>query len=116
RCVDRVQRDVGVPHRGGEYPLAAKIMVRVHGDAIVARSPTSADLEAVRSRYPEARVQVLAPAGTRLAHLRFQDSYSFEVAEIFLGGGNRKELLAKARDIERLLGFEFQPLAESEIA
>ncbi len=104
------------PSREGRFAMAAKIMLRLHEDATVERSPTQADIDAARARYPEVRVRVLAPAGTRLAHLDFQDSYSFEIAEIFLGGRDRKELLAKAAEIERLLGFRFARADKAESA
>lgn len=104
-----------LPRRAGGHRLAAKFMLRTHEDAVVERSPGPADIATLTARYPEARVRVLAPAGTRLAHMIFQDSYSFEIAEVFLGARDRKELLAKGREAERILEFELRPL-ESEAA
>ncbi len=103
------------PVRAGGHRLAAKFMLRIHEDAVVERSPGEADIRALQARYPEARARVLAPAGTRLAHMTFQDSYSFEIAEIFLGADSQKELLAKGREAERLLGFQLRSI-EPEVA
>jgi len=104
-----------MPYRAGGHRLAAKFMLRIHEDAIVERSPGEADLRALVERYPEARVRVLAPCGTRLAHMAFQDSYSFEIAELFLGADSQRELLAKGRAAERMLDFRTRRL-ESEAA
>lgn len=99
-----------MPVRAGEHRLAAKFMLRVHEDAIVERSPDETDLRALRARFPEARARVLAPAGTRLAHMTFQDSYSFEIAEVFLGADSRAELIARGREAERMLDFRVRPI------
>ena len=101
-------REPAMPQRAGPCRLAAKFMLRAHEDAVVERSPSEADIRALRARYPEARVRVLAPAGTRLGHLVFQDSYSFCIGEIFLGGDSQRELLAKGREAERILGFHIR--------
>lgn len=103
------------PTGAGDHDVAAKFMLRIHEDAIIERSPDGTDILALQARFPEARARVLAPAGTRLAHMSFQDSYSFEIAEIFLGAHSQKELLAKGREAERILGFSIRNI-ESEVA
>lgn len=60
------------------------------------------------ARYPEARLRVLAPTGPRLAHMTFQDRYSFEPGELFPGGDSQTELLAKGREAERILDFRIR--------
>lgn len=103
-------RQPTMPVREGAHRLAAKFMLRAHEDAMVEHAPDIDDIRALQSRYPEARVRVLAPSGTRLAHLSFQDSYSFELGELFLGAGSQKQLLAKEREAERILGFRVREL------
>lgn len=99
------------PHRQGEFELAAKFMLRYFEDGLIERVPTEADIEAIRERYPEVRIRVLATQGTRLGDLDFQDSYSFEVAEIFVGGSSQQELQAKYEDVVDRLGFRISPLS-----
>jgi hypothetical protein len=52
---------------------------------------------------------VLVEEGQRLAHLPFQESYSFELAELFLGARDQQELLAKYRHCLKLLPFDLEP-------
>lgn len=93
------------PHREGRWPSAAKFMVRLFQDGKVKRVPTSTEIHHMQTRYPEAMVQVLVEAGQRLSHLAFQDSYSFELADIFIGGRSNEELLTKYADIMDNLPF-----------
>ena len=45
----------------------------------------------------------------RLSELRDQDSYSYEIAVIFLAGNTQKELLQKYREVQRLMNIELEP-------
>jgi len=98
------------PYRQGEFKLAAKFMLRYFQDGLVERVPSEAEVKAIYERYPEARINILATQGTRLRDLDFQDSYSFEVGEIFLGGSSQQELLAKYDDVIDRLDFRISPL------
>lgn len=97
------------PRRRGKHRVAAKFMLRVFEDGIVERVPHSGDIERLRRRFPDALVRLMADEGARLAHLHYQDSYSFEIAEIFLGAGSQQELLAKYRAALETLPFRFAP-------
>lgn len=101
------------PHREGTHRVAAKFMLRAFEDAIVTRVPQEADLERFRRRFPEAGVRLLVHEGQQLSHMKFQDSYSFELAELFLGARDRKALLARYREARPLLGIELRPLDEA---
>ena len=92
--------------RRGRWPNAAKFMVRLFQDGELKRVPNAADVRYVQARYPEALIQVLVKEGERLSNLKFQDSYSFEIADIFLGGESDEELQRKYSDIMELLPFE----------
>jgi hypothetical protein len=77
---------------GGECALAAKFMVREFGDAIVARAPTAAEIAAAEAAVPHSHIAVAVEEGQRLSELRDQDSYSYEVATIFVGGDSEAAL------------------------
>jgi len=94
------------PYRQGPFPMAAKFMLRVFRPGIVRRVPEAADIEALKARFPEAELQVLVEPGMDLDTLQFQDSYSYEIGVIFLGGQNQADLLARYREAIRILGFE----------
>lgn len=96
-----------MPRRAGRFAVAAKFMLRVFEDGVVRAAPTESDLAALTERFPEARARVLAHPGQRLAHLPYQDSYSYEIAEIFLGAESEDALLEKYREAQALLPFAF---------
>lgn len=102
------------PLRKGRHAVAAKFMVRVFEDAEIVRVPDANDIEALQDALPGAKVRILAKAGERLSHMPFQDSYSFEVAEIFLGAPSQKALLEKYETAKQLLPFEFAPLETAQ--
>jgi len=103
------------PHRQGEFKVAGKFMLRFFRDGMLDRVPTEEDIERLKHSYPEARVRLLASEGTRLSDLKLQDSYSFEVAEIFLGAGGQKELRDKYARACEMLDFRVRPV-EGEAA
>lgn len=105
-----VGRDPEFPQRQGQFRIAAKFMPRIFRDGMVLRVPGPDDLARLRERFPEALLRVLVREGQQLSHLKFQDSYSYEIAELFLGAADQKALLTRYRDARDLLGFEFGPL------
>jgi hypothetical protein len=88
--------------------MAAKFMLRIFEDGIVERVPHATDIEQFKRRYPEALVRIMVDEGTQLSHLAYQDSYSFEIAEVFLGADSQSELLDKYRAALEL-PFRFEP-------
>ena len=102
------------PHRRGAYRCAAKFMLRHYGDALVTRVPSESELAAVRAQEPDASIEILVEAGMRLSSLRCQDSYSYEVAVLFLGGDDEQDLEAKYYRLRKRLLLEFEPLADSD--
>lgn len=103
------------PRRHGEHKVAAKFMLRYFHDGIMERVPSGDDLRELNRLYPEARVRLLASEGARLSELLMQDSYSYEVAEIFLGADGQPELLEKFRHACEVLNFRVRP-PEKEVA
>ena len=101
-----------LPRREGAYPVAGKFMMRVFTDSMVRRIPTASELDQVEEVFPEVMIRLMVEEGQRLSHLLYQDSYSFEIAEVFIGAANEEELLAKYDAVRRLLHFEFSSLNE----
>ncbi len=98
------------PHREGRHKHAAKFMLRLFEDGVVTRVPTADDIARVKERFPGTRVRLMVEEGDRLAHLRMQDSYSFEIAEIFIGAESQKELVANYRTCLDMLDFRHEPM------
>ena len=79
----------------GECALAAKFMVRAYTDGRVSRAPTAAEIALAEKEVPGTQIQLGIREGMRLSELRDQDSYSFEVATVFVGANSQAELEAK---------------------
>lgn len=108
-----VGRPVHAPHRQGEYPVAAKFMLRVFRDAVVEQVPAPAEIEAVNRRFPGSLVEVAAKPGTRLSEMINQDAYSYEIMDLFLGAQSRRQLMEYYRECLRLLPFRFSAVRRS---
>lgn len=116
----RVNIDLGLgrkprfPKGRGICPLAAKFMVRRYADARVVRAPNDAEIEAVEAAIPFTRVQIPVREGMRLSELRDQDSYSFEVATVFIGGRTEADITGKFRTCLDRLPLRFESISEIE--
>jgi hypothetical protein len=95
------------PYREGAHRVAAKFMLRRFQDTVVERVPDQTNIARLQARFPEALVRIMVREGQRLSHAAWQDSYSFEIAEIFLGGTSQTELLEKYRAARAMLDFSF---------
>lgn len=100
-----------MPRRRGTFARSAKWYLRRFADAYVETVPGPADIAAVQARFPEARVRINVHPGMRLSELVEQDSYSFDLAWIFLGGADTPELEARYRRALELLPFRFSGYA-----
>lgn len=95
------------PRQDGPFRMAAKFMPRTYQDATVTRVPTPQDIEAARRVFPELVVHSHVAEGMQLRDLAAQDSYSFEIADVFLGGETEDEMHAKFRETMKMLDFRF---------
>jgi biotin carboxylase len=95
------------PHRQGPFKVAAKFMPRRYRDATVTRIPAPVDIEAVAARFPGTEIELHVHEGMRLSELRGQDSYSYEIAALFMGANSQKALLSNYRTAMAMLGFRF---------
>lgn len=98
--------------RQGRFNCAAKFMLRHFTDALVTRAPSATEIRRLGAENPDAMIQVNVQEGMRLSSLRDQDSYSYEVAALFIGGDNAKDLEAKYQRIIETLPLELSPLAQ----
>ncbi|MEX2573894.1 MAG: ATP-grasp domain-containing protein [Balneolaceae bacterium] len=99
------------PHREGPCEVAGKFYYRHFEDGIVTRIPSDADFNSFRKEIPHMKVMNWVEQGSRLSELHDQDSYSYKIASIYLGGSNRDELY-KQRDhvFYNMFNYEFDPV------
>ena len=100
-----------MPKRQGPYPVAAKQMLRVFEDGVVRRVPTLDEIAKGEVTFPGTRVEFNVEEGMRLADLQDQDSFSFELGVVFIGGESHAELLSRIAHCREMLPFEIEPLS-----
>ncbi|MDZ7778982.1 MAG: ATP-grasp domain-containing protein [Gemmatimonadota bacterium] len=96
------------PYREGRYAVAGKFFVRVFSDGVVRRVPRASDLDRLEKEVPGVTWQLQVEEGMLLSELHDQDSYSFELAWLWIGADSQHELLERYRRAVSLLGFELE--------
>lgn len=96
----------------GNCSIAAKFMVRHYANALVTRAPTRDEIAAVEAAVPHTQIQMAVQAGMHLSELRDQDSYSYEVATVFVGADHQAELEAKFHACMDRLPLRVEPIAQ----
>ncbi|MFO7858515.1 MAG: hypothetical protein R6V11_06290 [Ectothiorhodospiraceae bacterium] len=104
-------REPAFPSRGGRYPVAGKFFLRTYGDALVQGVPSDAAIREVEQAVPGTTIQVLVDEGARLSELMDQDSYSYCLALVFIGGQDEADLEAKYRQVSERLAFQLEQAA-----
>ncbi len=95
------------PRAEGHYAMAGKFMPRVFQDTVVTRIPSQDQVEALQRLHPDLIVHMHVTEGMRLSELPNQDSYSFEIADLFIGANSEKELHEKFYNVMAVLDFRF---------
>ncbi len=103
-------RDPEFPSQRGEFPRAAKFFWRLFEDGVVKSAPTPEEIERVGKEVPGTVVRPQATRGMRLSDLLEQDSYSYAICHLFIGGEDQKELLDKYIRCQELLTFDTEPI------
>jgi quercetin dioxygenase-like cupin family protein len=99
-----------LPYRDGEFACAAKCFVRRFGeDAMVERVPTEAEIDSIKDKFPGTVIKIIAEEGKRLSDLMDQDSYSYVLALMWIGGSTPRQLDKRYEKIVEMLNFEFTP-------
>ena len=78
--------------RAGEYATAAKWFLRRFTDGVVRTAPGPEDVARMERDVPGTTAKVTVSPGTRLSRLHAQDSYSYELAQVFTAGRGEEDL------------------------
>jgi hypothetical protein len=95
--------------RRGKWNVAAHLFLRHFGDGRVVRVPTRQALDHLAKRQPDTRIKIDVAKGQRLRDLKNQDSYSYEIANVYIGGRDRADILDKYDEALAALQFEIEP-------
>ncbi|MFG6157822.1 acetyl-CoA carboxylase biotin carboxylase subunit family protein [Halomonas sp. 1390] len=100
-----------MPHRQGDYAIAAKFFYRVFFvDAVVTRGPTEDEIAALEADFPGAMIDIQVAEGQWLSSLPEQDSYSFALALVWMGAESAEQLLERYDQLATRLAFEFDQI------
>ncbi|KFZ30401.1 hypothetical protein IDSA_10060 [Pseudidiomarina salinarum] len=103
-----------MPYREGKDAIAGKFMLRsFEADGIVKRVPSSEEIAELKRILPDFDANVLVEKDQRLSDMFYQDSYSYELADIFLGGHDKDMLEDAYNRILASLPIYIQPLPEN---
>lgn len=92
----------------GDFDYAAKFFIRSEKEGRVASIPNRSDLLKIQHKYPDAVVDLQVRDGMMLEDMDFQDSYSFELAQIHIGGSTKDEVHSKFEGIKNQLNFKIE--------
>lgn len=105
-----VGREPQFPRGEGPFAYAAKFMLRHFEDAQVNAVPDREQIRRLQQELSGMAINIHVRTGDRLSQLRDQDSYSYEYAELFLGGTSPAELEEKWQLCRTQLSFDFSEL------
>jgi biotin carboxylase len=105
-----------MPHREGQYCYAAKFFYRKFDDAVVDGVPSAAKVRAIQQQVADSLIKVNVREGMKLQHLREQDSYSYDIAWIFVAANTRQQLQDKYRQCVKALDFRFSALPPAPLS
>lgn len=92
----------------GEYAFAVKWFLRRFHDGFVHSVPSEEEIQQIQRQHPGVHVEIVAQPGEWLSALPSQDSYSFELADIFVGARDPEEAERKYRECVDALHFDIQ--------
>ncbi|AGA33658.1 hypothetical protein TVNIR_1997 [Thioalkalivibrio nitratireducens DSM 14787] len=94
--------------RQGPFNVAAHFMFRTVESGRVVRVPSPGAIERLKSRQPGTEVKIPVRPGQHLRDLQGQDMYSYEIANVFIGGRDQSELLDKYDEALAVLQFDIE--------
>jgi hypothetical protein len=102
-----LNREPSMPARQGRYATASKWFLRRLDDGVARRVPTAHEIAEVQREVPGTTVDVIVGEGDRLSELPDQDSYSYKIANIYIGGDDDDQVRQRYERCAELLTFEF---------
>lgn len=93
----------------GAFKIAAKYMYRTHESGIVQSVPDAERLAEIETAFPGTRIKLHVSVGDNLNDLLFQDAYSFELADIYIGAQNEMQLDETYQAIVQMMDIRLAP-------
>ncbi|MFP3908981.1 MAG: acetyl-CoA carboxylase biotin carboxylase subunit family protein [Archaeoglobaceae archaeon] len=100
----------------GPFQVAANCMIRTYESGKLIRVPFQEEITSIENDIPGTVIKLLVKEGQHLNNLQLQDSYSFELANVFIGGRDRLELLERYNQVLDKLNFDVERDEETVIS
>jgi ATP-grasp domain len=108
-------RDPRLPCRQGRYAVAAKWFLRHFRDGRVRHRATDKEIDRLRHTIPGVNVIPVVQEGMRLSESsQAQDSYSYELAHIYVGAADERELRQKYDRCVAALHFDIDDTDDTD--
>ncbi|WP_135604807.1 acetyl-CoA carboxylase biotin carboxylase subunit family protein [Methanococcoides sp. NM1] len=92
----------------GQFNYAAKFMHRTFEPGKVVKAPSREEIESIAREIPGTIINPHVSEGKQLSELQMQDSYSYELADIFIGANERDELVDKYHRVLDKISFSIE--------
>ncbi len=102
-------REPQFPDGGGAFKYAACCFLRSYVDGIVGRVPSVDDVDALSREVPGIIFEPHVAPGTRLSDLTHQETYSYALALVYIGGDTPEELDQRYLLCRDRLDFDIRP-------
>ena len=110
-----LQRKPKPMQRNGEFNVAAHFMLRTLESGTVARIPSKEAIATLTRRQPGTIVRINVAPGQHLDEMQVQDMYSYELANVFIGGRDQIDILDKYDEALAALQFDIRKDSQSVI-
>ncbi|WP_026875595.1 ATP-grasp domain-containing protein [Jiangella gansuensis] len=90
----------------GPYDVAAKWFLRCFADGVVRVVPSPSEIAQLQQDVPGSTIVVKVDEGDRLSDLHGEDSYSFGLAQLYIGAADEDDLVDKYEKCTSGLRFE----------
>jgi hypothetical protein len=97
-----------LPVKEGPFNTAGKFFIRHFKNGVVKNAPDEKNMNEVKKRYPDVVIELIAKKGQELESLPYQDSYSYKLGFVYLGGRNDKEMKEKFEHVKGILNYQIE--------
>lgn len=94
--------------RQGPSNTAAKYLLRTFSDGLVTRIPTAREISELEDELPGTTIQITVAEGEHLSESEGEDSFSYLLAEVFLGAQREIDLTTQWERCVDALHFEIE--------
>ena len=92
----------------GVFNRAAHFMLRTYESGRIKKIPGKNEINILKKFIPGVEINILVKEGIHTSEMQGQDSYSFELANIFIGGRDQVELVEKYNKVLEGLTFDIE--------